>query len=73
MCIRDRDNSEAKTSAKKAVQREKDIVARTKEVEDRYINRIKRLREDLDKARLQLAKTQSDQIESCLLYTSRCV
>jgi hypothetical protein len=62
------DNSEAKTSAKKAVQREKDIVARTKEVEDRYINRIKRLREDLDKARLQLAKTQSDQIESTRSY-----
>ena len=62
------ENSEAKASAKKTVQREKDIVARTKEVEDHYINRIKRLREDLDRARLQLAKTQSDQIESTRAY-----
>ncbi len=62
------DNSGAKASAKKTVEREKDIVARTKEVEDHYINRIKRLREDLDKARLALAKTQSDQIESTRSY-----
>lgn len=62
------EETEASKDAKQKAQREKDIVERTKEVNDRYINRIKKLREDLNQARLQLAKTQSDQVESTRAY-----
>ncbi len=62
------EETESSKAEKQKAQREKDIVERTKEVNDHYINRIKKLRDELNVARLQLTRIQSDQVANTQAY-----